>query len=178
VVTKRDILAVALKIMGIFFLWAFIVTLPLIVVSLGTLKTMHALAPDVPEVMILIFAILYQLLMLLCPLILLKYSDVIAKKLIKDDSPAIPAGTGIDSKGIFALSLKIIGVLLLTQAFPMLVKKLLGTVTKSEFHIFAYAGLEIFYEVVRLLLGLGLLFHDKPIFISLKNKRKVSQKGK
>ena len=176
--TKRDILAVALKIMGVFFLCVFFVTFPIFVISLGSLKTLHALAPDVPEFLILISFIFYYLVMLLFSIVFLKFSDVIAKKLVTEDSPAISAGTGIDSKGLFALSLKIIGVLMLTQAFPMLVKKLLWSGASSRFNIFTYAGLEIFYEVVRLLLGLGLLFHDKPLSISLKNKRKVSQKGK
>jgi TRAP-type C4-dicarboxylate transport system permease small subunit len=172
--TKKDILAVALKIMGVFFLWVFFVTLPVFVVSFSSIKTMHSLAPDVPEFFILMSLILYYLLMLLFAIVFLKFSDVIAKKLVTEDSSAISPGTGIDSKGFFSLSLKIIGVLMLTQAFPMLAKKLLGTVTNSGFHIFTYAGLEIFYEVVRLLLGLGLIFHDKPLSISLKNKSKVS----
>jgi hypothetical protein len=175
--TKRAILTVALKILGVYFLWSGIVSLPIILVSLGSLNTIHALSPEIPEFVIVIALVLFQLLMIIFPVLLIRYSDLIAKKLIKSDPAAISLGKDLDSKGLFAVALKIIGVLLLTQGIPSIAKKLLGMTGKPGFSIFSYAGLEIFGEIVRLLIGLCLIFFDKLSYKIVKNKKGFSLKG-
>ncbi|MGB3342185.1 MAG: hypothetical protein WBB37_11960 [bacterium] len=123
--SKRDVLSIAFKILGVIAIMYTIVLIP----NIGFAISMFFL-PDVGDnqtyFRIWHFAatLIYPIVTLICGFILLKYGDTITKKLIKDDKQLSIKVTEDWERRIFILALKIVGVVWLLKGIPEVIKSI------------------------------------------------------
>lgn len=121
--TKRDILSIAFKILGVIALIYTVVFIPNIGIAISLLFVPH-------ESVYTLYAtrwhfvstLLWTILTFFCGFTLLKWGDAITKKLIREDTKIDVTPTEDWEKQVFLLSLKIIGVIWLIRGIPDLIK--------------------------------------------------------
>ena len=117
--TKRDVLFVALKIMGIYFICLAILSLP----NIGVYLSMGARFGQESTFMSfgsLLNAIIYPIWLLGFAYVFFRFSDSITELLIPDDTELPQIDINQYQKPIFTLSIRIFGVLCLTRGIPKL----------------------------------------------------------
>jgi hypothetical protein len=148
--TKRDVLSIALRILGILGLFWVAKSLPYAVVSLTTPNETIA-ANDPFKFNITLYKASYMIelvLILLVSLTYLKYSDQIAGRFIKDDSSISTITTHESSRSVFTVALRIIGAYLLAIHLPDL---LLGVISWVLGRFFLIAGVFQTTDLVQLI---------------------------
>jgi hypothetical protein len=162
--TKRDILSVAFRIIGVYLAIFAIVSIPMIIFSLASQGQMQQSGMIIPprSWVARISIQLNPILMFGFALALLKWADSLAAKLIKEDSAVSMPQAAADTKQVFVLALRIIGVMQIVAAAPGLIANLLrllplGAMSRSA------PGFNLPELIVRLLIGIYLLSGAKHL---------------
>jgi hypothetical protein len=114
--TKRDVLSVALKIMGVYCLFTAIVSIPTIGFGISMATQVYG------EVWMLITSIMYPIWLIGFAYVFIQFSEVFAEKLIPEDTQIPSVDMSQLEKPIFVLAVRIIGVISLARGVPELVK--------------------------------------------------------
>ena len=121
--TKRNILSIALKILGVITLMYTIVLISNIGYAIGLLFAPHDTVYTLYAVRWhFVSTLVYPILAFIFGLILLKWGDAITKKLIREDTEVDVTLTEDWEKRVFLISLKIIGVIWLIRGIPDMIK--------------------------------------------------------
>lgn len=121
--TKRDILSISFKILGVICIMYTIVLIPNIGMAIGMVLGQQDSEYALYAVRWHFFiTILFPTITLLFGFLLLKWGDSIAVKLIRDDTQIEMTRTDDWEKRIFSLSMKIIGLIWLIGGIPDLIK--------------------------------------------------------
>lgn len=163
--TKRDVLSVAFKIIGVYSIMTVIAYLPTIFMTLTiSLQKSIIMGLDSIARWYLIVFILFPITMLIFAYILIMYGEQIAEKLIKVDTALINMETTIKEKSIFIISLRIMGALQLAEAIPIILKTLIPFWMVSSKHLCLNSyllttspGFELISGLVRLAIGFYLV---------------------
>lgn len=115
--TKRDVLSIAFKIMGVYFIYMAILTIPQIGMSISFFSN-SINASGFNSRGLLIGAIIYPIWLLGFALVFFRLGDSMTELLIPDDTELPQIDTTRNQKPIFTLSLRIFGILCLTRGIP------------------------------------------------------------
>ncbi len=166
--TKRDILSIAFKIIGIYSVMNVIASFPAIFMPMViNLQKSSIMELDIISKWYLVISISFSILMFIFAYILLRWSDLIAEKLIKTDTTFTPLSTSYNEKSIFILSLRIIGSLQIVQAIPKITVTLvqyLDLAVKKinvQSYIFSHYGLNMIVGIIQLFIGAYLISGGK-----------------
>ena len=167
--TKKDVLSISLKILGVVALMYTIVLIPHLFFSIGLV-----FAPDAGGIQSymrlwnFIYTMVHPIVVFVIGYILLRWSDDITNKITKDDKPLSIKVTTDWDKRVFVLALKIIGVIWLIMGIPELIKSI-GELT-MRWHIYhldiSHATGVAISGVISLLLGFYLITNGR-YFIKL-----------
>lgn len=117
--TQRNILSVALKILGVAILMYTIVLISKVGYAIGLLFAPHDTVYTFYVVRWhFVWTLVYPIFAFICGLILLKWGDAITKKLIREDTEVDVTPTEGWERRIFLISLRIIGVISLIRGVP------------------------------------------------------------
>jgi hypothetical protein len=116
--TKRDVLSIALKIMGVYFIYLAILTIPQIGLSLSYFS--NSLPTGFNPRGMLIGAIVYPIWLLGFAFVFFRFGDSMTDLLIPEDTELPQVDTIQNQKPIFRLALRIFGILCLTRGIPNL----------------------------------------------------------
>jgi hypothetical protein len=116
--TKRDLLSLALKILGVLSAMGAVASLPAIGLAINMVH--EGRQHDINPTVVLAGAILSPALYAAMAWVLLKGGDAIARKLMPEDSAITAVGAPDWEKPIFVLSLRITGVVCLAMGIPAL----------------------------------------------------------
>jgi|GEM_PF-3174396 len=121
--TKRNILSISLKILGVITLIYTVVFIPNIGMAISLLFVPHESVYTLYATRWhFVSALLFPILTFLSGFVLLKWGDAITKILIREDTKIDAKPTEDWEKRIFLLSLKIIGVIWFIRGVPDLIK--------------------------------------------------------
>ena len=175
--TKRDILSLALKIIGIMaVMWA-ILHVPSIVFGIGAL--FQEPSPDFPRyyaIWSFVSTIITPILWLVMAYVLLRWSDSIANRVVRQDSTLTISGHAGWEKRAFTVALRVVSVVFLVQGIPRLaelIKQLLAGRGYGGFDAFYYPT-GITSALILVILGFYLLF-DGRLFIDAAFRRQKEQ---
>jgi ribosomal protein L40E len=162
--TKKDVLSIAFKILGVVALMYTIVLIPHLLFSIGLVfAPTSAGIQSYMRLWNFIYTMVHPIVVFVMGYILLRWSDDITNKITKDDKPLFIKVTTDWDKRVFVLALKIIGVIWLIMGIPELIKSI-GELT-MRWHIY---HLDIFHAtgvtisgVISLLLGFYLITNGR-----------------
>jgi hypothetical protein len=117
--TKRDVLSIAFKIMGVYFIYLAILTIPQIGMSLSYFSNSISTSRFNPWGM-LIGSIVYPIWLLGFAFVFFRFSDSMIELLMPDDADLPQIDVIQNQKPIFTLALRIFGILCLTKGIPNL----------------------------------------------------------
>jgi hypothetical protein len=114
--TKRDVLSIAFKIMGVSFIYTAITTFP----QMGIFISSYGRGDSslYSNIFIIIGFILYPLWLLGFAYVFFRFGDSMAELLLPADAELPPMDINQQHKPIFSLALRIFGVLCLTRGIP------------------------------------------------------------
>jgi hypothetical protein len=151
--TERNILAAALKIIGIVVIAQVISSLPTTVIGLGQLWSMSSGAM---RFMSFLGVVLTSGLIIYIAYFFLKKSDLIAESLINPDRKfTISISSGWEKSG-FILALRIIGVILVIKLAPNLVNTIIMCLFMAN-QLQSFLVKSLFGGIFQLLIGLYLI---------------------
>ena len=120
--TKRDILSVALKILGVISIMRVIESVFVIGMGFATMFGKPEVIPDVYNPDLFMWTgIISFVLWITMAYLLLRWGDLFAEKLIRDDSIITILDNNLWERPVFILSLRIIGVVCLAMGIPRLI---------------------------------------------------------
>jgi len=159
--TKRDVLSLALKISGVYSIIFAVRQIPSVVLAMNMMDSQPSSSSS--PIRLFLSTVAGIFLILVVAYILLRWGDLIARKLIKEDKN-IPTSNNLDWERLFfILSLRIAGVICLIRGFPQLSNTLLrlrplqeaqGSVSGSNLG-------SLISAIVIIIIGLYLLFGAK-----------------
>lgn len=166
--TKRDILSIAFKILGVYSIMLAIAYLPVVFSTIViNIQKVNIIENEIVRTWQSVIMVLTPILMLVFSFILLKWGDLFAEKLVKSDTTSISSGANVNEKSIFILSLRIIGALQIVEAVPVTSRALVSFInvfrTSLHFNIFTYEGLNMFAGIIRLIIGIYLILGGKHL---------------
>ena len=162
--TKRDVLSIAFKILGVVALMYTIVLIPNIGMAIRMLFQSH------PDNYQSYMSLWYFINTLVWPVgafsmgyILIRWGDNIANKIVKDDKPLSMKVTEDWDKRIFNLALKIIGVIWLIKGIPELIKSIGELIMRWYVYYYSISHIigVIISGAVSLILGIYLIANGK-----------------
>ncbi|MBI4243285.1 MAG: hypothetical protein HY606_04265 [Planctomycetes bacterium] len=163
--TKRDILSVAFKILGVVSIMRVVLGIPTIGMSISMAFQQPKHEQYFNPYWFLGTTSISLILNLAMAYILLRWGDLIAKKLIRDDAVISLLRKGEWEKPIFMLSLRIMGVVCLVKSVPGLIKILPDLISVRR-----YQGATIYHTevsgigaIVVLIIGLYLISGGKHL---------------
>jgi len=162
--TKRDVLSIAFKILGVISLMYTVVLIPNIGTAIGMLFQSH---PDNYQSCIwlwhFVITLVWPVGAFVTGCVLLKWGDNIANILIKEDKAIAIKVTQDWDKRIFTLSLKIIGVIWLIRGIPDLVKSIGELVMRWYLYYYTISQIVgvVLGALVSLILGIYLITGGK-----------------
>jgi len=140
--TKRDLLSMALNVLGVFTLIHFVADTPRLLsfaVEMGSGKISGMANPKLFAAMEIVSLVLY----IFFSVILIFRGDVISRKLIRDNSDLVLPNDNRWDEKIFVLALRVVGVVLVVQAIP----NLLNILVTQAVWAHASAGLGFAYAL-------------------------------
>lgn len=154
--TKRDILSVTFKILGVVYVMKMIASLPLIVTVVSAFCQRHSseLLEGINLSWCLGATIAYPILACIMACVLLRWGDLIAEKLIRVDTTLSVPDISQWQKPIFLLSLRIVGLVCVVKGIPNVVHALVSL---------SFRGLRTVSPVMLLILGAYLLLGGKHL---------------
>jgi NADH:ubiquinone oxidoreductase subunit 2 (subunit N) len=117
--TKRDVLSIAFKIMGVYFIYLAILTIPQIGMSIS-LFSKSTYSPGFNSPWYIIGSIVYPIWLLGFAFVFFRFSDSMTELLIPNDTELPQVDAIQNQKPIFTLALRIFGILCLTKGIPNL----------------------------------------------------------
>ena len=147
--TKRDVLGIALKILGIYMLVGIVAYLAKLPMTILIVMRGGQWYPMPPWFVGLLTGL--PILSIAAAYIVLRWGDVIASRLVPEDSQLSPIGTPDWERPVFVLSLRIAGVMCLIrglQEWPRFIVPLVYGVRPAR-----VASWEVIAAVIPLLLG-------------------------
>jgi len=159
--TKRDVLSLALKILGVYSIIFAVRQIPNLVFAMSVLGPQPSSSPA--PIWFLSSAAAPFFLSLIIAYILLRRGDSMAQKLIKEDKD-IPSLSHMDWESLFfILSLRIAGVVCLLRGLPQLSNTLirLSSLEEAQGVMSASHWGSLISAIVLLILGVYLLFGAK-----------------
>lgn len=172
--TKRDILGLALKIIGIIaVMWA-ILHVPAVGFGISALfQEPSAEFPRHYALFHFVSTITTLILLLIMAYVLLRWSDSIASRVVRQDSTlAISSHAGWE-KRVFTVALRIVGAIFLVQGIPKLAELVEQLLTGWGFSGFYYPT-GITSALILVILGFYLLF-DGTLFIDIAFRKQKEQ---
>lgn len=160
--TKRDVLSVAFKIIGVSGIMYAILSLPQIFISIGGIRHRENFMGINPY-WLLMTTLIYPILLVCISYLLIKFSDIFAEKLIAKDAEVPTIGIVQWEKPIFILANKIIGVICLTRGIPSLVRFAVKLSKWRYENIPAYDLGDFLSAIALIILGIYLLSGGKKI---------------
>ena len=139
-ITKRDILSISIKILGVVCIMYTIILIPGIGMAIGML-----LGPQESEYARyavrwhFFITIIFPIFTSLFGLLLLKWGDSIASRLTHEDTPIESAALPNWEKRIFSLAMKIIGLIWLIRGIPDLIKAIIDLISRWYYFYFNIA---------------------------------------
>lgn len=121
--TKRDIVSVAIKIVGVVCLVFAAMAIPPIFTNIGL--TRGGYTGDAGKVWFLVAATLAPCWHIIVAYVLLAWGESFAARLVREDSPIPPMGASRWGERVLGIAMRIIGVVLLVRGIPELVGGLL-----------------------------------------------------
>lgn len=164
--TKRDILSVALKILGIISVMYAVEYINGIGMGLGMIFQQPGPGQNFNPYWFLGSMTLTAFLSIAIAYILLRWGDLIAQKLVRDDSAILALGSSQWERPIFMLSLRIIGVVCLIKGIPELVRVLSELSFRSKYQgiiRLSDIGPSIIGAIVFLIIGVYLISGGKHL---------------
>ena len=158
--TKRDILSVAFKILGVISVMYAVEYIFAIGIGFGMIFQQPGPGQNFNPYWYLGSAILSAFLSIAIAYTLLKWGNLIAQKLIRDDSTISILDSSQWERPIFILSLKIIGVVCLSRGIPELVKTLSGMAFLSKHQRTSLFNID---AIVSLIIGVYLISGGKRL---------------
>ncbi len=128
--TKRDILSISLKILGVFSIIYAVRQIPYIALTISMFIPQSG--QGLSSIWYLIGIITSIILAFVIAYILLRWGDSIAKKLVRKDSKIPSLNEKEWEKPIFILSLRVVGVLCLIRGIQELIKYLIRFTSLGE----------------------------------------------
>lgn len=172
--TKRDVLSIALKIVGMLaVMWA-ILLVP--AVGFGIRALFQEPSADVHTYWYFLSSITTLILLLIMAYVLLRWSDSIASRVVRQDSTLTISGHAGWEKSVFTVALRIVGVVFLVRGIPELVElveQLLAGWGFTGFRAFYYPT-GITSALLLVILGFYLLF-DGTLFIDIAFRKQKEQ---
>jgi len=154
---KRDALAIALRIVGIYCVAQALMLLTQLPIALRFVFA-ERMPPGLNRPWYVGLSIAPPILTLGLACVLLRWAGCIAGKLVReDDEISVPAATGWE-RPVFVLSLRIVGVVCLVRGLPALVRTLAQFTLTGQYRVgmTSYVRAEIIADLV--ILGLGAYF--------------------
>ncbi|UCD04638.1 MAG: hypothetical protein JSV98_05830 [candidate division WOR-3 bacterium] len=176
--TKRDILSISFKILGVVCIMYTIVLIPSIGMAIGMLLGQQESEYARYAVKWHFFiTVLFPIFTSLFGLLLLKWGDAIASRLIREDTRIEITPTDDWERRVFCLSMKIIGLIWLIRAIPDLIKAIGELTMRWNFYYYSVpqAFVVLLAAVLSLLIGLYLLL-DGRYLLKLAFGRKSDRK--
>lgn len=161
--TKRDVLSVALKVLGA---WCIVHSLSfLLTIGISLQALLRSSQGDVTLRPMLIWGSVGFVLVLCAAYILLRFGDGIARRLAPIDSELSALGPSAWEKPVFVLSLRIIGVVCLVRGIPQLVRPIATLVLQGRYATLGNLDnwASLIAAIVYLLLGAYLLSGGKHL---------------
>jgi hypothetical protein len=136
--SKRDILSISFKILGVVCMMYTIVLIPNIGMAIGMLFGQHEDTYARYAVRWHFFVtVLFPIFTLLFGLLLLKWGDSIASRLIREDTRIEGTAAPDWDKRIFTLAMKIIGLIWLIRGIPDLIKAITELISRWYYFYFS-----------------------------------------
>ncbi len=162
--TKRDILSLALKVIGIItVMWA-ILHIPSIAFGIGALFQEYSeLFPRLYAIWHFVGTIITPMLLLVMAYVLLRWSDSISNRLVREDNKISISGDENWEKRIFVLALRINGVVALLFGIPRLLRVVEQLMMRWNLDtiIVYHSTFGAIGSIALVVLGLYLLFDGK-----------------
>ena len=178
--TKRDILSLAIKTIGIIaVMWA-ILHIPTVGLGISVLlQEPSDVFPRHHAFFHFMSTITTLVLLLIMAYVLLRWSDSIARWVVRQDSTLTISGHAGWEKRIFTVALRVVGVVFLVYGIPKLaelVEQLLAGWGNSGFDAFFYPYYPtgITSALIRIILGFYLLF-DGRLFVDAAFRKQKEQ---
>lgn len=156
--TKRDVLSVALKIIGVICMLYAIFDISF---GLSALSWQSRSREETGFHWLVAAAIAAPVLLFCMAYVLLKWGDAIANRLIRDDAQLPTVGAGQWEKPVFSLAMRILGAVSIMRTVSLLLRELARTPFRAFF--MAHSWGDIAGLAVILLIGLYLLFGARHI---------------
>jgi len=174
--TKRDVLAVALKVLGVYCVIQAVASLPIIGSALSWRGEPSREAFS--RILLLASAILLPIIYIAIALVLWRKADSFAEKLIREDSPLPAMRDPGWEKQVFVLAIRIIGVVCFPMAIPELGKGIRELALMLQYHdttgtVLIARAFSFVHLLLLLALGAYLLSGAKRIvgFVFRQNER-------
>ncbi|MFH1061498.1 MAG: hypothetical protein V1747_01260 [Candidatus Omnitrophota bacterium] len=177
IMTERNILSLAIKIIGIFVIAQMVSFLPITVLGI---QQLWSISSNLMKIMSFFGTILTTGLIIYVAFFSLRKADLIAEKLINQDKEFTVSISSGWEKSAFVLSLRIIGVIWVIKLAPNLVDAIIKAIflaKDSLFHIQLYLVKSLFGGMFQLLIGLYLISGGMHIVnFAFKHKSLVTKK--
>lgn len=155
--TKKDVLSIAFKILGVVALMYTVVLIPNIGISIGWLFLPIKDSTSYVRFWQFAIALMWGVGSLTMGFVLLKWGNNITNVLIKEDKPIATKVPQDWDKRIYKISLKIIGVIWLMKGIPELAKAITGVIVR--WHIYYYTLSHIISVLVSAIVSLVVGFY-------------------
>jgi hypothetical protein len=166
---NQDILSITLKIVGIWFLGYFILSIQELIISTSMFFTEHPVISPITYLCTTIVGMLCDLVIGIC---LLRYSDIISAKLIKSDKEIhLDIGENWEYR-VFSLILKVIGIICLTKGIPQLCSAV-ANIARTGVYIISDSNL--YTAIPYIAIGIYLLLSGKLIInLAFRKREKIA----
>jgi len=157
--TKRDVLSVAFKIIGVMCIYSAALTIPIVIFSLAQIVDRHR-EINIEGIYLVSFILFAGL-----AFVLLRYGERIAEKLVPEDSALPTLNIKQQEIAIFQIAVRIIGVICLIKAVSDLFKGLTIYILKTRYYeiLSAYEWGELVGAILLIILGGYLLSGGKKL---------------
>ncbi len=164
--SKRGILSIAFKILGVVCLIKTIAYIPMLMASLLMLSSQSSILSEIRSLPYITGLIMGPVLMIAMVFVLLRFGDVLSQKLVPVDERFSVLDLNQWQKPIFTLSLKITGIFCFIKGIPLMISALTNLALRAiqqegMYMRFSIHSSSIIGSIIYLILGIYLFCGGK-----------------